>query len=96
MDDKKCTAYDIKTNEGKNKIHRTVCKRCYNKRKRKNNINSVPEEQNNDNSASFSANENHRNVMNGPSNSDKSYYMLKKRKGGNKKPIHIITRFANQ
>ena len=41
--------------------------------------------------------ENHRNVIVGPSNVGKTYYMLKKiRKTGNKRPNHIITRSPNQ
>ena len=41
--------------------------------------------------------ENHRNVVIGPSNAGKTYYMLKVlEKIGNKRPIHIITRSPNQ
>ena len=41
--------------------------------------------------------ENHRHVVMGPSNVDKTYYMLKVLENlGNKRPIHIITRSPNQ
>ena len=41
--------------------------------------------------------ENHRHVVIGRSNVGKNYYMLKiLQKLGNKRPIHIITRSANQ
>ena len=41
--------------------------------------------------------ENHRHVVIGPSNIDKTYYMLEKlEKTGTKRPIYIITRSPNQ
>ena len=41
--------------------------------------------------------ENHRHVVIGPSNVGKTYYMLKiLEKIGNRRPIHIITRYPNQ
>ena len=42
-------------------------------------------------------NDNHRHVVIGPSNVGETYYMLKiLEKIGNKRPIHLITRSANQ
>ena len=79
--------------------HRTICKKCYNENRRKNN-NTVPsniENVNNNNDNIDSTYENHRHVVIGPSNVGKTYYMLKLlEKIGNKRPIHIITRSPNQ
>ena len=88
------------------KKDRTVCKTCYNKNKRKNNIDTLPTkkiktsyqqpdiENVNNKVSEF---ENHRHVVIGPSNVGKTYYMLKiLEKIGNKRPIHIITRSPNQ
>ena len=51
----------------------------------------------NDNNPSFTAYENHRHVVTGPSNIGKTYYMLKiLEKIGNKRPNRIITRPPNQ
>ena len=103
------------------KKDRTVCKTCYNKNKRKNNIILTPndlktasnktvknkknklkagsniENVNNNNSDIVSTYENRANVIIGPGNIGKTYYMLKilERKD-NKRPIHIISRSPNQ
>ena len=87
------------------KKDRTVCKTCYNKNKRKNNFNTLPPNKNNienvdnnkDNNPNLSTYENRANVVIGPRNVGKTYYMLKVlEKIGNKRPIHIITRSPNQ
>ena len=56
----------------------------------------LPEKQKHNNN-NVSTNENHRNVVIGPSNVGKTYYMLKTlEKICNKRPLHIITRSPNQ
>ena len=88
------------------KKDRTVCKTCYNKNKRKNNTNTLPQNKiitsyqqpnienvNNE----ISTYENHRHVVIGPSNVGKTYYMLHiLEKIGSQRPIHIITRSSIQ
>ena len=81
--------------------HRTICKKCYNENRRKNNNTLTPNienvNNNNNNNDIVSTYENHRHVIIGPSNVGKTYYMLKVlEKLGNKRPIHIITRSSNQ
>ena len=76
------------------KKDRTICKNCYNRKTRNNDNIIVPEKPNNNN-AGVSAYQNHRSVIIGPSNSGKTYYMLKKNIG-TKRPIHILTRSTNQ
>ena len=87
------------------KKDRTVCKTCYNKNKRKNNIDTLPPNKNNnenvdnnkDKNPNLSTYENRANVIIGPRNVGKTFYMLKiLEKIGNKRPIHIITRSPNQ
>ena len=84
---------------------RTVCKNRYNKKRRKNNSNTLIQNQqpefdnnkDNGNNPSVSVCENHRHVVMGPSDVGKTYYILKiLEKIGNKRPIHIITRSSNQ
>ena len=85
---------------------RTVCKSCYNKNRRKNNNDTLIQNQqpkiakinkNNDNNPNVSTFENHAYVVIGPRDVGKTYCMLKKlEKIGKKRPIHIITRSANQ
>ena len=101
-----CTACDIMTDINNYKKDRTVCKTCYNKNKRKNNIDKLPPKKINTSyqqpdienvNNKVSEFENHRHVVIGPSNVGKTYYMLKVlEKIGNKRPIHIITRSPNQ
>ena len=94
-----CSACDIIIDINNYKKDRTVCKTCYNKNKRKNNIENVNKkfsdfENVNKKLLDF---ENHRHVVIGPSNVGKTFYMLKVlEKLGNKRPIHIITRSSNQ
>ena len=98
-----CSACDIMIDINNYKKDRTVCKTCYNKNKRKNNIDTLPTNVNKKVSDFENVNkkgsdfENHRHVIIGPSNVGKTYYMLKVlEKIGNKRPIHIITRSPNQ
>ena len=101
-----CSACDIMIDINNYKKDRTVCKTCYNKNKRKNNIDSLPTKKINTSyqqpkienvNNNVSAYENHRHVIIGPSNVGKTYYMLKiLEKIDNKRPIHIITRSPNQ
>ena len=81
--------------------HRTICKKCYNENRRKNNKTLPPNiesvNNNNNNNDIVSTYENHRHVVIVPSNVGKTYYMLKVlEKIGDKRPIHIITRCPNQ
>ena len=87
--------------------HRTICKKCHNENGRKNNNNTITENEIdttpqqpkidkiiNNNVSTF---ENRANVIIGPRNVGKTYYMIKVlEKIGNKRPIHIITRSPNQ
>ena len=68
------------------KKDRTVCKTCYNKNKRKNNNDTLPTKKINTSyqqpnvenvNNKVSKYENHRHVVVGPSNVEKTYYMLK-------------------
>ena len=79
--------------------HRTICKKCYNENRRKNNNTLQPNIENviNNNNDIVSTYANHRHVIIGPSNVGKTFYMLKVfEKIGDKRPIHIITRSPNQ
>ena len=88
------------------KKDRTICKTCYNIKKRKNKINTLPPNKNNtfyqqlnieNVNKNVSTYENHRQVIIGPSNVGKTFYMLKVlEKIGNQRPIHIISRSPNQ
>ena len=85
---------------------RTVCKCCYNENRRRNNNDTLIQNEqpkidkiikNNDSNVSVPAYENHAYVVIGPRNVGKNYYMLKTlEKLGNQRPIHIITRSSNQ
>ena len=105
-DNKFCTVCKIKIDENNYKKDRTVCKSCYNKKKRKNEYNTLPTNKINTShqqpdienvNKNVSKIENHRHVVIGPSNVGKTYYMIKVlEKIGNQRPIHIITRSPNQ
>ena len=57
----------------------------------------LPENRDNDNNTNVETFQNRANVIIGPRNVGKTYYMLKVlEKIGNKRPIHIITRSPNQ
>ena len=97
-----CSACNIIIDINNYKNDRTVCKSCYNINKRKNNniiltpnknIENVDNNNNKDNNPNLSSYENRANVVIGPRDVGKTYYMLKVlEKIGNKRPIHIITR----
>ena len=87
--------------------HRTICKKSHNENRRKNNNNSITENEiattpqqpkiDKINNNKVSTYENCANVVIGPRNVGKTYYMLKVlEKIGNKRPNHIITRSPNQ
>ena len=92
-----CSACNINLDENNYLKHRTICKKCHNENRRKNII--TPHQPKIDkiiikNVSKF---ENRANVIIGPRNVGKTYYMLKVlEKIGNKRPIHIITRYPNQ
>ena len=66
-----CSACNIMIDINNYKKDRTVYKSCYNINKRKNNIN------NKENNPNLSTYENRANVVIGPLNVGKTYYMLK-------------------
>ena len=82
--------------------HKTVCKSCYNKNRRKNTsiekkIDTTTQQPKIDKINNVSTYENRANVIIGPRNVGKTFYMLKiLEKIDNKRPIHIITRSPNQ
>ena len=87
--------------------HRTICKKCHNEKRRKNNNNNIAESEIDTTpqqpkidqiiNKNVSTLENRANVIIGPRNVGKTYYMLKVlEKIDNKRPIHIITRSPNQ
>ena len=95
-----CSACNIIKDIKNYKKDRTVCKSCYNKNKRKKNIIILTpniENVNNNNKGIVSTYENRANVVIGPRNVGKAFYMLKVlEKIDNQRPIHIITRSPNQ
>ena len=97
--DQNCSICKITIDENNYLKHRTICKKCHNENRRKNN-NTLPpniENVNNNNNDIVSTYENHRHVVIGPCNVGKTYYMLKVlEKKGNKRPIHKITRSPGQ
>ena len=101
-----CTACNIMIDINNYKKDRTICKTCYNIKKRKKKISTLPPNKNNtfyqqpnieNVNKNVSTCENHRHVIIGPSNVGKTFYMLKVlEKIGCQRPIHIITRSPNQ
>ena len=100
-----CSACNIMIDENNYLKHKTVCKNCYNKNRRKNTsvekeIDTTLQQPNIDNVNNkiiVPKFENRANVIFGPRNVGKTFYMLKiLEKIDNKRPIHIITRSANQ
>ena len=87
---------------------RTVCSSCYNRHRRKNNKNTLIQNQqpkivldknnkNNVNNPSLSTFESHAYVVKGPRNVGKISYTLKMlEKIGNQRPIQMITRSPKQ
>ena len=107
-----CSACNIIIDINNYRKDRTVCKSCYNINKRKNNniiltpnknienVDNKKKQKNNnnkDNNPNLSSYENRANVVIGPRNVGKTFYMLKVlEKIGDQRPIHIITRSPNQ
>ena len=99
-----CSACNIMIDENNYLKHKTVCKSCYKKNRRKNTsiekkIDTTTQQPKIDkiNNNNVSTYENHACVVIGPRNVGKTYYMLKMlEKIGSKRPIHIITRSPNQ
>ena len=95
-----------KLDENKNLKDRIVCKSCFNKIKRINNINNtliqnqqtkIDNNKTIDNNHTVSACENHCQEFIGSSNNGKTFYMLKiLQKINNKQPIQLLTRPPNQ
>ena len=91
---KKCSVWNIKIDINNYKKDRTVCKGCYNKEKRKNNLvqneitisHQQPKIENGNN------NNNNRTLLVGPSFSGKTYLMLKTLSRIPDRDIHIITK----
>ena len=112
MDVKNCTNCNIKIDGDNCKKRRNTCKNCYNinrknikimKKKRKfdGSVNKIEKPKidivNNANNDIVSKIENRANVVIGPRNVGKTYYMLKVlEKIDDQRPIHIITRSSNQ
>ena len=102
-----CSACNINLDENNYLKYRTICKKCHNENRRKNNINTITKNEidttpqqpkiNKAINNNVSKLENRANVVIGPRNVGKTYYMLKVlEKRGNKRPIHKITRSPNQ
>ena len=95
-----CSVSNIVIDENNYLRHRTICKKCFNESRRKNNNNSKTEneiEQTKIKNNIVSNFENGASVVIGPRNVGKTYYMLKiLEKIGNKRPNRIITRSPNQ
>ena len=100
-----CNTCNIEIDENNYLKDRTVCKTCYNKNRRKNTNeiliqNHQPKidnsNNNKDNNPNLPLYENKTHVVIDPRNVGKTYYTLKMlEKSGNKRPIHIITRYPN-
>ena len=107
-----CTECNIMIDINNYKKDRTICKSCYNINKRKNNVNFLPPNKNNtsyqqpnfenvdknkDNKPNLSTYESRANVVIGPRNVGKTYYMLQVlEKISDKRSINITTRSPNQ
>ena len=102
-----CSVCNFIIDENNYLKHKTVCKSCYNKNRRKNTTiekkivttaqQPKVDETNNNNNDIIPKFENHCHVVIGPSNVGNTFYMLKiLEKIGNQRPIHIITRSPNQ
>ena len=92
---KNCSACNIKLDINNYKKDRTICRDCYNKKKRKNNINTLPHNQPNVNTPKQSKienNNNNRTLLVGPSFSGKTYLMLKILSRISDRDIYIITK----
>ena len=81
---KNCSACNIKLDINDYKKDRTVCRDCYNKKKRKNNLIQQPKIENDNN--------NNRTLLVGPSFSGKTYLMLKILSRMLDRDVYIITK----
>ena len=84
-----CSVCNIKLDKNKYKKDRTVCKDCYNKKKRKNKITISHQQPINENGNN---NNNNRTLLVGPSFSGKTYLMLKILSRMIDRDIYIITK----
>ena len=94
---KNCSTCNIKLDINNYKKDRTVCRDCYNKKKRKNNINTLPpnkiiEKVNTPQKSKIENNNNNRTLLVGPSFSGKTYLMLKILSRISDRDIYIITK----
>ena len=85
---KNCSVCNIKLGINNYKKDRTVCRDCYNKKKRKININTRPPNKIIENGN----NKNNRTLLVGPSFPGKTYLMLKILSRISDKDIYIITK----
>ena len=83
---KNCSACNIKLNINNYKKIRTVCRNCYNKKKRKNNLFQQPKTENGNDI------NNNRTLLVGPSFSGKTHLMLKTLSRIPNRGIYIITK----
>ena len=81
---KNCSACNITLDINNYKKDRTVCKDCYNKKKRKNNVIQQPKIENDNN--------NNRTLLVGPSFSGKTYLMIKILSRIPNRDVYIITK----
>ena len=79
-----CSACNIKLDINNYKKDRTVCRDCYNKKKRKNNLIQQPKVEN--------GNNNNRTLLVGPSFSGKTYLILKIQTRISDRDIYVITK----
>ena len=88
---KNCSSCNIKLDINNYKKNRTVCKECYNKKKRKINLiqNNIT---NSDPQPKIENNDNNRTLLVGPSFSGKTYLMLKILSRMSDRDIYIITK----
>ena len=91
---KNCSACNIKLDINNYKKDRTVCRDCYNKKKRKDNINTLPPNKINTSyhQPFIENNNNNRTLLVGPSFSGKTYLMLKILSRISDRDIYIITK----
>ena len=94
---KNCSACNIKLDKNNYKKDRTICRDCYNKKKRKNDINTLPPNKNIENvntpqQSKIENNNNNRTLLVGPSFSGKTYLILKILSRILNRDIYIITK----
>ena len=92
---KNCSACNLKLDKNNYKEDRTICRDCYNKKKRKININTLPPNkiiENNNTPQQSKFENNNRTLLVGPSFSGKTYLMLKILSRISDRDIYIITK----